>query len=818
MPSRMRARGPSVRRALVRRGRLLCVVACCALSSQVLAAQALSDTLHAPSPSTGAVYGTVSLATGTPVVHARIEAVGTHDTTFSDSLGSYTIAHLPAGTRTLQITRADLDPLTIQVIVPGTGKLHVDVILSQSVVVAPARLSPVHVKSSQATALDTDVRAPVRIPGTWEWTGNIQDASETSGEPDALRLLAGDPREMMRPDGYDGTAVNAATGSLADRVFVDGLPMWNAVHGLGALTAIDPDVVSGIKISDGSASARSDDALFETADLQTRETTLTKPSFGTGFGPTTMRAWWADPIRVGTIDGQLLVAARRNSDAMTSARSNANSVTDRWGDGLTVLSIHHGRSNVRLVAVGSGDRLVADMDEAAVGAKSDATLVTSSDHALRVPWQSMTVGGVWTEQLSPSYKLLTRAWNAEFTAGTNAGAAPGVATMSNRARDVGFASELDLASFAIGASIEKIHTSYAAEVSSDDSLPIRDIEHAGTGSMFARTTHYGATADPAVIAAYAERRWGDVGGHWFAMSGVHLTSLSGRTPNIEPRLSVSVDLGKRMWMTAGYADTHQFVQALRDIRLTPGALVPVGLPIAAGSSGVPVAAARTLTADVSKNLGFDTRVTVDAYDRKFDGLILPTSTTTPRAFGDAFDAMDGQIFGYGGAVRSTIQNLSLQVTYGFQHAILTRTSAPYPLPRETAQTTSAIVELRARPTTTLKILGSFGSSFLGIQSPANADADGAGANVREEDGIPEARTLSAVGLTSDPLPTYMRVDMGVSHEWRATRAGRIILTTTLANIFDRSNVVALPPRNERDGQRFFGLTPRSLMVGITWRR
>lgn len=818
VPSPTCTRGALSHRIVAGSVGLLCIAACCALSSTILEAQASPDALHSQNPAYGTVYGTITLSTGAPAARARIQAVGTRDTALADSLGSYTISQLSAGISTLQITRAGLDPLTLRVIVPSGGELRVDVILSQSVAAAPEPLAPVHVVSPTASALDIALGAAPRIPGVWEWTGIIQDAPETTGEPDAFRLLADDPGELMRADGFEETAVDAAMGSPADRVLVDGLPMWNAVHGIGGLTAIDPDVVRGVRISDGSASARSDDALFETAQVQTRETALARPSFGAGFGPMTVRGWFANPIRVGAVDGQLLVAGRRNSDAMTSARSKPSAVADRWADGLAVLTLHHENSNVRLVAVGSGDHLTADVDDAAVSAKSDAGLVSASDRILDVPWQSLTVGAVWTQQLSPSRKLLTRGWDARFTTGMTSGAAAGGTTMSNRARDEGIASEFDLESFAVGASIERIHTSYAADVSSHDSPGNRNLAQTGTDSMLSMNSPYETTADPAVVAAYAERHWGDVRRHWLAMSGIHATSLSGRAPYIEPRFSVSIDLGNRVWMTAGYADTHQFVQALRDVRLTPGALVPVSLPVAAGSAGVPVAAARTLMADVSKVLGSNTGITVDAYDRRFDGLILPASPRTRLASGDAFNVLNGRIIGYGGTVRSTIRNLILHLTYSSQHAILTRASASYFPPHENAQTASAAVEWRAGSATTLRLLSSVGSPFPGIESPANADADASGANVHETDGSADARTLSAAGSTSNPIPGYMRVDIGLSHEWRATRTGRIGLTATLANIFDRSNVAPLLPGNEQGGQQLFALTPRSLMIGFSWRQ
>ncbi len=809
------ARSLLLQHTVVRRILFLCVGGCWLLSTRSLVAQALTDTRHTAKVPTGTVYGTVSLPTGAPAAHARIEAVGTHDTTFADTFGSYTLSGLSAGISTLKISRAGADSLTIRVIVPDEAKLRVDVVLSKSVNVAPDTLSPVLVRCAMPDPVDPTATVPHHMPGVWQWAGNVQDAPETTGEPDAFRLLASDPQEMMRADGFGGTAVDAATGSLADRVFVDGLPVWNAVHGIRVLAAIDPDVVSGLSVSDGSASARYGDALFETVELQTREITRDKPSFGAGLGPATLRGWWADRIRIGAVDGQLVVAARRNSDGMTSSGSEANSVADRWADGVTALSLHHGSSNLRLVAIGSRDRLAADIDDATVGATSDTARVASPDQMLNARWQSETVGGVWTQRLSRSHKLVTRAWDAAFATSANPGSPTGAAAMANRARNIGFASDLDLASVAVGVSIEKIHTSYSLAVASGDSLGNSNPTILGTDRMLRSFSQHEATSDPAVFSAYAERHWGSVGGRWFATSGARVTSLSRRAPYVEPRLSASVEIGKGVSVTAGYAGTHQFVQALRDFSLAPTALMPVSLPIAAGSAGVPVAAARTFMGDLSKNLGSNTRLTLDAYERKFNGLLVTNPARMPLAPGGTFNILDGRMLGLGGTAQSTLRNVRLHLTYGSQRAILTQQSASYFPAHQLAQTVSTAVEWRALPTTTLRLFGSFGSSLLATGNPA--DADGSEANIPDVGASPESRLLGATGWTSSPLPAYMRVDLALSHEWRAAGTGRFVLTAELANIFDRSNVVPLQSGDERI-QHLFALTPRSLMIGISWRQ
>lgn len=795
---------------------LLVFAAVLATSARSAAAQEIGASNPAATTATGGtVFGTVSSSTGAPVAYARIEAVGTSDTTIADSAGSYVLSRLPAGTSTLRITRAGLAPLTVRVIVPRAGRIRVDVILSQSTsVIRPEPLPPVLVRPPTVAAVPAQLS--VHTPGVWEWRGQVADAPETTGEPDVFRLLVSDPHAMMRSDGFGGTYVAGATGSVPDRVFVDGLPMWNPLHAGSSLGAIDPDVVSDLRVSDGAAAARNGGALFETVDVTTREAALGKPSSGVGLGPTAVRWWWGGPLRLGATTGQLLIAGRRSSAAVFPDRSDANAVTDRWSDGLAVLSLSHDRSAVQLVAIRSGDQFAADVDDAAAGATTDAAGGSVHDQMLDLSWRSTTLGATWTQHLSPVHTLITRVWDAGFETAASATATSGT-PMSNRAREVGLGTELNLSSITVGASMESFRTSY--NEAEPVPAPLRSSDGAGAAIDATTATtippSYVLRAAPTVLAAYAERHWGDAAAHWSANSGIRATALPGGAPLIEPRLSASVDIGRGVIATAGYASTHQFVQSIRDLASAGGALVPVSFPIAAGSAGVPVARAQTVTADLSRDLGTSARLTVGAYHRDFEGLVLPAAAAIPPATG-GFSIVDGRTVGMSASVQDNLERLTTRMTYGVQRTVLSsKYAAGFP-GMQLAQTASAAIEWRAPAMTKLRILSSIGSSFS--DTPNLPDVDGGVDETARSDAT--ARELSAFRgpVFPDRFPIYMRIDVGAIREWPTTGFGIIGLTVTIANVLDRANVAAYMPTGSRDGERVVALTPRSLQAGITWRQ
>ncbi len=794
---------------------MVCVAALVALavSARVGAAQAISP--ERKGSYGGTIYGTVSASTGAPVGHALVKVVGTSKTTIADSVGSYILSQLPVGISILQINGTGLEPLTVRVMVPSVGRVRVDVILSQSVsAIQPESLPPVRVRSATLVAVETSARVPAHTPGVWEWKGDVASAPETSGEPDVFRLLVSDPRAMMRSDGFGGTSVDAAAGAIPDRVFVDGLPVWNPLHGGNSIGAINPDVVGDLRVSDGAASARYGDALFETVDVETREATLSKPSVGVGLGPTSARGWWGSPLRVGATTGQLLIAGRRSSAGVFPDRSDVNSTSDHWRDGLAVLSLRRRRTAIQLIAIGSGDNLAADVDDATVGAKADVRSAVDQDQTLEVPWRSMTLGAVWTEQISPAHTLVTRMWQARFATTANSSATTRGAAMSNSAREVGVGTELNLGSVTLGASMERIHTSYNTAAAVNSSLRLFDSAGMGIDTTTTQASHT-LRAGPTIFAAYAERRWGSVSDHWTATSGIRATALSAGAPRIEPRLSMSVDLPVGIVATAGYASTHQFVQSVRDVTYAGGALVPVSFPVAAGSADVPVAAAQTVTADLSRDLGAGARMTVGAYDRKFKGLISQGLIVVPSA-GDGFDIVDGRTIGIGSSLQGNSGNLTTRMTYGVQRTALSPRSTSYLPPKELAQTASAAVEWRAAGMTRLRILGSIGSSFPGTMNLPDNDLGEAGASFRDEASVQASRMLGTADATLDRLPMYMRIDLGAIREWSTADMGRIGLTVTVANVFDRPNVAAFLPGDVRGGERVVALTPRSLLAGITW--
>ena len=74
-----------------------------AVLSLTLAATGAAPVRRAPT--TGQVAGTVRDGTGTPIVHAQVQVVGTALSTLTDTAGAYLLAAVPAGRVTVRASR-----------------------------------------------------------------------------------------------------------------------------------------------------------------------------------------------------------------------------------------------------------------------------------------------------------------------------------------------------------------------------------------------------------------------------------------------------------------------------------------------------------------------------------------------------------------------------------------------------------------------------------------------------------------------------------------------------------------------------------------
>ncbi len=221
-----------------------------------------------------------------------------------------------------------------------------------------------------------------------------------------FRVFDGDPAMAMRPE-WPGALMDRGGPAGQVLVRVDGLPVWNPVHAGASLAAIPPDAVASVTLHDGSLPAAFGDRLAAVVDIGTRDSIGATSSGIAALGPNAARATWTTPLAVGGAQGSVLVAGRVSDAGVSTLAPGAAGFRDQWGNGLATASLAAGPTSIRVVAVGSSDRVTPDdelVPDRSIGA------------GMHAPWQTLTAGVVWTQLLGEYAHLATRISSAAFSA------------------------------------------------------------------------------------------------------------------------------------------------------------------------------------------------------------------------------------------------------------------------------------------------------------------------------------------------------------------------------------------------------------------
>lgn len=447
---------------------------------------------------------------------------------------------------------------------------------------------------------------------------------------------------------------------------------------------------------------------------------------------------------------------------------------------------------------------------------------------LIAPWVTRSVGLTWTQYISSGSSLATRAWNATFSAAVGPNSTNGTPSLSSAARQSGFASELTTGSTLWGASVESFQTRYqVADINSSRLTNALNPTVAGNSSRF-RATSPGArplpvqplnlTGAPTVISLYAEHRSVLDDGRFSAISGLRATGMTGSALQLEPRLSIADRITDRITVTSGYGRSHQFIQSLRNPDSPLSTLVGVDFPVAAGVGGVPVASASTITGGVSALAGSHLHVALDWYKRWSNGLAIadPAGISVFAIRGIA--VANTQSTGMSAAVEGDSDRLTWQVTYGAGRTVSSPSSRGILPSNGIAQTGTAALGFRFDGATRFRIASWVGDGASNAgPSLFSADPD-RGRLDRDNATVPRAGQQFDPELADQyPFPPYVRVDLGAMHDWRlGTGRGKLELSLTLANLFNRSNIAAYFPTVAGTTARAITSAGRAVQVGITW--
>jgi hypothetical protein len=684
------------------------------------------------------------------------------------------------------------------------------------VVLDSVRVPGIASARSPAAVLDNGAHDP----GDWRWQGSPADAAGSTGDPDVFRVLDGDPTMAMRPDWPAGLMDR---GGPAGQVLVrvDGLPIWNPVHAGASLAAIPPDAVASVTLHDGSLPAAFGDRLAAVVDIGTRDSIGGASSGIAAIGPDAARATWTAPVAVGGAQGSVLVSGRVSDGGVSTLEPAAAGFRDRWGDGLATASLASGPTSIRVVAVGSGDRVTPD-DELV----PDRSIRTG----MRTPWQTLTAGMVWTELLGERAHLATRISSAAFSATVPGQLGVSAPTLESGVHQLEGSTQLSIGRTTVGSDVDVLAVRY--HVTPDDADAGGPMAGTG-GSAFAlgdgRRRPLDLSAEPVLAGAFAEHVWGPADSAWQLTTGLRGAVMTGTTPRIEPRLAATVRLAPGVIASAGLARTHQYVQSLRDPDSPYGAQIGLDLPAAAGMGGMPVAQSDAATAGISTQLATSARLTVDGYVRRMSGLAV-VNPAHPDAFAVyGFDRASGHVTGGGVELDGVAGRFTWRTAYGLGTTVERFDAVRYHPAGEIGQTLFAAAAVHLGHTTELRVANWIASgqrpgSLDALPGGRDADDDGSapGARDADDDGGTAATTPGDHGLpgalaSPASLPPYMRADIQLRRDWRLGPAnGRMSAFVTLANALNHGNIAEFLPRELGAPLRAIVLLPRSLLAGMSW--
>jgi hypothetical protein len=211
-------------------------------------------------PARGVIRGTVqSEPTGLPVPLAVVEAEDGRQTVhaIADSSGAYRL-HVAAGVQTLRVRHLEHAPVEMEVLVPASGEVVLDVALTyRPIALAPVRVRPPTDPRADSVSLARP-ELGVLLGRTLEGYAGIQRVADGFTGPG-------------EPGSVDGDALYVR-GSAANLqlVLLDGAPVYAPFHTGGLIETFEPDVVSNARLYLGGAPARYDGGLSYVMDLSTR--------------------------------------------------------------------------------------------------------------------------------------------------------------------------------------------------------------------------------------------------------------------------------------------------------------------------------------------------------------------------------------------------------------------------------------------------------------------------------------------------------------------------------------------------------------------
>ena len=714
-------------------------------------------------------------ATGAPIAGASVVWVDGTRRAESNAAGEYELGELPSGPRQLRFSAHGFQPLALEVLLSGDGRLRLDVVLIRE----PTTLPIVAVRGRTP---EESARAR-NAGGRWRATGAELRESPAVDEPDVFRALAVAPAAQMTIE--SPTAVHVRGGSADQNLFLlDGAPVYSPVHSGRLLSAFSPDIVDEMVVHGAAPAARYGGRLASVIEVRTPDATDGQFAAG-GFGPTALHGAAAVAIVPGT--ASLLIAGRRSYSGVRRGDVAELEMPGSWLDGFGKLELHLGATAIALSAFTADNGL---------GFPSGR-----GDLRNTFEWTTTTSALAVDRPLGDAGTLSLRVWRARFDAAGVWAPDSSLLTLGNSLVETGGRAVLSLRRgsgvLTGGIEVQRPRTRYDVQTR-------RGSEDAGSFML---------AASPTVASLFVEQTW-RAATRWTITAGLRESSVTALQPRFEPRLAVVLDLTSRVALSGGYARMHQYSQSLRNEESLLGTILGPDLLIAAGSGGVPVARSDEISAGLAAMVGEHARFRLDLYARAMSGLALVAPVTAAPFATTTFVRGRGRANGAAASLQWTGHRTDLVGSYGL--AVVDRAPAGGAYEVGFAPMHAATIAASYRPGKRTQL-----RTMLGVTSQRVTTAVSDAVDWDTRDPVTGAREIagtpnSAAGpLNSERLPMYLRLDAGVRHTIPVFNGG-ITTFASVNNVLSRRNVTgyaigeSAPPRS-------LPMLPLSLVFGVAWR-
>lgn len=729
-----------------------------------------------------------------PVAGVLVALPDSSRLTLTNQQGEYRLA-IPHGLQRLVLSRPGFASRTLAVVAGSDSVIDLDVTLEPF----PSLLRQITVRAAWGPRPEGGpvTRSGVREPG--EQQLRVRDNPALIGD-DVLAAIATSPDGVET--GPDRGASLHVRGGASDQnlVLVDGVPSYEARHMVGTMSVLNADVVGDARLHAGVPPARFGDALSSVIELQTRELDPRRWATSGGISLGLARVTMTAPA--GFAGGAFMVSGRQSIRSVPGFASGGSNTTLGVGDlvAKATFPLYGGRLEALSLA------MTDEVGFAAIAADEDFGKPEGGNVGgarNRLGRGSRTLALVWQGSRTAPLQIDARLWRSRSATSADwLATATSPVTLGHSLRDAGVAATVSWNAadgrIMSGVQLEQLNSRYRVTGDSTRHGP-------------RARRHVALTTQRAVASLFAEGRWA-IGPRWAFGAGARDRVDLGGMGGFEPRVSVDFRARERLLFAASAGRVHQALQSLSNGESIFDSFLGGGLMVVA--RGAPATADR---ASVGAVIGLSRRasISIETYAGRLLALTLPAPRNAQPFAIDRIVRGGGRASGTLVGFNYDTDRLSAQAAFALSSVVRSADGLRYRPRGGDARALSAAMAYRWGANTVVRAAMWAASGRRTTLASGNVEWASAPLTQGEDVAGTQSQWLGALG--AQPLPNYLRLDLGVRHTWQIATGSTVFDisgTATVLNVLDRADVRTLLVPESGGARRVVPTAPRMLLLGL----